>query len=131
MAAALREAARGAAARAAVESQGVEGEVIECEVIESEAIESEAVEGEVIEGGGVEGGGVEGVVRRVRSAAPAARAEHFLESIRRRDLELIVAAGLRRLVRPPAQKDRRVAEAVALQMVVLHFADPLDPDGLP
>ena len=40
----------------------------------------------------------------------AGRAEDLLELVRRRDLELIVAAVARRLVGPPAQEDRRVAE---------------------
>ena len=44
------------------------------------------------------------------SRAAAGRAEDLLELVRRRDLELIVAAVARRLVRPPAQEDRRVAE---------------------
>ena len=59
------------------------------------------------------------------------RAEDLLELVRRRDLELIVAAVARRLVGPPAQKDRRVAEAIALQVVVLHLADALDAQRLP
>ena len=39
------------------------------------------------------------------------RAEHLLELVRRRDLELVVAAVGRRLVRAPALEDRRMAEA--------------------
>ena len=59
------------------------------------------------------------------------RAEDLLELVRRRDLELIVAAVARRLVRPPALEDRRVAEAVALHVVVLDLAHALDPQRLP
>ena len=55
----------------------------------------------------------------------------FSSSIRRRDLELVVAAVARPLVGPPAQEDRGVAEAIALQVVVLHLAHPLDPQRLP
>ena len=47
------------------------------------------------------------------------------------DLELIVAAVARRLVGTPAQEDRRVAEAIALHVVVLHLAHALDPQRLP
>ena len=54
-----------------------------------------------------------------------------LELVGRRDFELIVAAVLRPLVGPPAQEDRRVAEAIALHVVVLHLADALDPQRLP
>ena len=49
----------------------------------------------------------------------------------RSDLELVVAAVARRLVRPPAEEDGGVAEAVALEVIVLHLADPLDPKRLP
>jgi hypothetical protein len=59
------------------------------------------------------------------------RPEDLGELVRRRDLELIVAAVLRRLVEPPSLKDRRVAEAIALHVIVLHFADPLDPQRFP
>ena len=64
-------------------------------------------------------------------SAGGARAEDLLELVRGRDLELIVAAVRRRLVGPPAQEGRRVAEAIALQVVVLHLADALDPQRLP
>src|SRR6185295_3054301 len=57
--------------------------------------------------------------------------ENLLQRVRRRDLELIVAAVLRRLVETPAQEVRRVAEAIALQVVVLHLADTLDAQRLP
>src|SRR5256885_11404822 len=60
-----------------------------------------------------------------------ARAELLLELVRGCDLELIVAAVLRLLVRAPAQEIGCVAEAVALHVVVLHFADALDPQRLP
>ena len=59
------------------------------------------------------------------------RAEDLLELVRGRDLELIVAAVGRRLVRAPALKDRGVAEAIALHVVVLHLAHALDPQRLP
>src|SRR5688572_24710727 len=49
----------------------------------------------------------------------------------RSDLELIVAAVLRRLVVAPAHERRGVAEAVALHVVVLHFAHPFDAQRLP
>ena len=49
----------------------------------------------------------------------------------RGDLELVVAAVLGPLVRPPAEEDRGVAEPVALKVVVLHLAHPLDPERLP
>src|SRR5439155_24193259 len=48
-----------------------------------------------------------------------------------RDLELVVAAVARLLIGPPAQKRRRVAEAVALQVVVLDLAHPLAAQRLP
>src|SRR5262249_22316792 len=49
----------------------------------------------------------------------------------RRDLELVVAAVLGSLVGAPALEDRRVAEAVALQMVVLDLAHALDAQRFP
>src|SRR6478735_6712632 len=63
---------------------------------------------------------------RQRSAA-----EDLLQLERRRHLQLVVAAVLRRLVVAPAHEGRRVPEAVALQVVVLHLADPLRPQRLP
>src|SRR3982751_5047005 len=66
-----------------------------------------------------------------RTSAASARAEHLLELVRGRDLELIVAAVPGRLVGAPAQETGRVAEAIALHVVVLHFADALDPERLP
>ncbi len=59
------------------------------------------------------------------------RAEDLRELVRRRDLELIVAAVVRLPVGPPAQEHRRVPEAIALQVVVLHLAHALDPQRLP
>src|SRR5688572_20288369 len=50
---------------------------------------------------------------------------------RRNDLELVVAAIPRRLVVPPAQERRPVTKAIALHVVVLHFAHALDPQRLP
>ena len=58
-------------------------------------------------------------------------AEDLRELVRRRDLELIVAAVRRLLVEPPALEDRGVAEPRALHVVVLHLADALDPQRLP
>src|SRR6185437_14566925 len=73
--------------------------------------------------------------RRPPSAASALllprRAENLLELVSGRDLELVVAAIRRRLVRAPAHEHRRVAEAVALQVVVLHLAHALGPQRLP
>ena len=87
--------------------------------------------------------------RRQRRARPAGRAERsaatprltrvrarsdgedLLQRVRRDDLELVVAARFRRLVGAPAQEGRRVAEAVALQVVVLHLADALGAQRLP
>src|ERR1700709_880167 len=65
------------------------------------------------------------------SAIPAGRAEHLLELVRSRDLELIVAAVARPLVEPPALKDRGVSKAIALHVVVFHFADALDTQRFP
>src|SRR5437879_2893046 len=59
------------------------------------------------------------------------RAEDLFELVRRRDFELIVPAVARPLVRPPSDKYGRVAKAPSLEVVVLHFADPLDPQGFP
>src|SRR5437660_6196579 len=71
--------------------------------------------------------------RRIGAASTAAarRAEHFLELVRRRDLELVVAAVARRLVRAPTQEDRRVAKPGSLHVVVLDLADALDAKRLP
>ena len=55
---------------------------------------------------------------RYRFAAP----NTSLELERRRDLELVVAAVVRRPVGPPPQECCRVSEAIALQVVVFHFA---------
>ncbi len=59
------------------------------------------------------------------------RPEDLLELVRSRDLELIVPAVLRPLVRPPSQKDRRVPEPIPLQVVVFHLAHALDAHRLP
>src|SRR5438874_565516 len=50
---------------------------------------------------------------------------------RRSDLELIVAAVRGSPVGTPAEEDGRVAEAIALHVIVLHLADTLDPEWLP
>src|SRR5262249_51614922 len=58
-------------------------------------------------------------------------AEYLLQLVRRRHLELIVAAVFRLPVWPPAQERAGVAEAIALHVVVLDLADALDPQRLP
>src|SRR5262245_821146 len=68
---------------------------------------------------------------RRRRPSGASGAENALELERSRDLELIVAAVLGRLVRTPALKRRGVAESIALHVVVLHFAHALDAQRLP
>src|SRR5258708_33959354 len=67
--------------------------------------------------------------RAIGSAA--GRREDRAELGRRSDLELVVAAIRGPPVGAPTQEGRRVAEAVALQVVVLDLADALDPQGLP
>ena len=59
------------------------------------------------------------------------RAEDLLELVRSRDLELVVAAIGRALVRAPPLEHRRMPESIALHVVVLHFADTLDAQRLP
>src|SRR5215471_14896127 len=66
-----------------------------------------------------------------RSSFLLPRAEHLLELVGRRDLELVVAAFVGPLVGPPAHEDRGMAKAVALQVVVLHLAHALDAQRLP
>src|SRR5437762_9208617 len=61
----------------------------------------------------------------------ADRAEDLLELVRRRDLELVVAAVAGLFVRSPPLKDRRVAEPLPLHVVVLHLAHALDPKRFP
>src|SRR5687768_7723330 len=63
----------------------------------------------------------------VRDAAP----KDALKLVRRRHLELIVAAILGSLVEAPAHELRSMAEARALHVVVLHFADALWTQRLP
>ena len=53
------------------------------------------------------------------------------ELVSRSNLELIVAAVLRRLVVTPAQERRGMTEAIALHVVVLHLAHALDAERLP
>ena len=71
----------------------------------------------------------------LRTATPmqpaARRAEDLLELVRRRDLELIVAAVARLLVGAPPRENRRVTEARPLQVVVLDLAHALDAQRLP
>src|SRR5438876_2000521 len=64
-------------------------------------------------------------------AARVGRAEHALELVGRCDLQLIVAAVLRSLVRAPALELGSVTEARALHVVVGDLADALRPQGLP
>ena len=59
---------------------------------------------------------------RTRRSSPARRAAR---------LRAGRAAVLRPLVGPPAQKNRRMAETIALHVVVLHLTDALDPERLP
>src|SRR4051812_730308 len=77
--------------------------------------------------------GVDGTPSEVRLAvgAAGAGAKHLLELVRRRDLQLIVLAVHRPLVRTPSQEYSGMPEAVALHVVVLHLADTLDPQRLP
>src|SRR5258708_31238951 len=65
------------------------------------------------------------VGRRSRSA------EDLLQFVRGDHLELIVAAIFGLFVGPPPQKRCGVPEAIALQVVVLDLADPLDAERLP
>src|SRR5262245_64510681 len=69
-------------------------------------------------------------------AQPLARAEHALELVGRRDLELIVAAIPRPLVRAPAPELRGVAKSGALNVVGGDVHDAVGPErstaqGLP
>jgi hypothetical protein len=57
--------------------------------------------------------------------------EHAFQFEWRRDLQLVVAAFCRAAVWAPAQEGGGVPEAIALQVVVLHFADPFDAERLP
>src|SRR3954469_18069776 len=57
--------------------------------------------------------------------------KNLLQLVSGRDFELVVAAIAGRLVGAPAQEDRRVAEAVALHVVVLNLAHALDAQRLP
>src|SRR5918999_1471300 len=57
--------------------------------------------------------------------------EDLIELIGGRDLELVVAAVTRLLVRAPAKESRGVAKAVTLQVVVLDLDDPLDAQRFP
>src|SRR5262249_14899130 len=70
-------------------------------------------------------------IRGSGSAKPALGGEDRRELERRSDVELVVAAVRRPLVRPPADERRGVAEAVPLQVIVLHLADALDAERLP
>src|SRR5204862_4261045 len=66
--------------------------------------------------------------RRHDTPALAAAAREKLGQLGGRALfQLVVAAVRRLLVGPPADEVRRMAGATALQMVVGHFADALDP----
>src|SRR5688500_8246546 len=65
------------------------------------------------------------------SAVHCSGTKDFGELVCGRDLELVVAAFVWPLVSTPAQECGRVSEAVALQVVVLHLAHPLDPQRFP
>src|SRR6185437_432881 len=65
------------------------------------------------------------------SGAAGSRREDLGQLVGRGHLELVVAAILRLLVRPPAEEDGGVPEPVPLQVIVLHLAHPLDPERLP
>ena len=67
----------------------------------------------------------------LRPRVAGACAKHLLELVVRGDLELIVFAVDRRLIRPPAEKHCGVAETVALHVVVLHLAYAFDSQRLP
>src|SRR5437867_132611 len=78
--------------------------------------------------------------RSIRTTRPQTRAagtslrlpsEDLGELGGRSDLELVVPAVRRPLVGTPAGEDGRMPEAGALQVVVLHLADALDPKRLP
>src|SRR5438270_351980 len=65
------------------------------------------------------------------SAIRADRAEDLRELVQSRDLELRVVAVDRRLVHAPSDENRGMAKPRPLHVVVLHFADALDPERLP
>src|SRR5207247_5276490 len=80
--------------------------------------------------------------RSIPTPRPRSRAAGTATSLRRpsedlgelggrSDLELIVAALRRPFVGTPAHEGGRMPEAGALQVVVLHLADALDPERLP
>src|SRR5687767_14656997 len=52
------------------------------------------------------------------------RREDLVELVGWGDLELVVAAIPRLLIRPPAQEGRRMAKTVALEVIVLDLAHP-------
>src|SRR5712664_1876760 len=66
-----------------------------------------------------------------RSGAFGADRKHLLQLVGRCDLELIVAAVAGLLVGAPPLECRRMSEAIALEMIVLHFGNPLDAQRLP
>src|SRR5215203_6071646 len=67
----------------------------------------------------------------VISAALVRGPEDLLQLVRFRDLELIVAAVFRLLVRAPALEDRSMPESRPLHVVVLHLAHQFDAHRLP
>src|SRR5262245_54769997 len=69
--------------------------------------------------------------RRIGKESARSGAEDLLELERSSHLELVVAAILRASIRTPALEHRSVPEALALHVVVLHFADALDAQRLP
>src|SRR5262245_29867991 len=70
-------------------------------------------------------------LRAMESLPAAGRVEDLRELVRSGDLQLIVPAVGWLFVRTPALKGGRMPEPVALEMVVLHLADALDPQRLP
>src|SRR5204862_6827707 len=65
------------------------------------------------------------------SGAPGSGREDAFKLVGLGHLELVVATVLRRLVRAPAKESGSVAKTIALQIVVLHFADTLREQRLP
>src|SRR6266851_6912947 len=72
-----------------------------------------------------------GALARSASGVSTGRAEHLRELVRSRDLELIVSAVVRALIRAPALEHRRVPESIALHVVVFDLAHALDAQRLP
>src|SRR5262249_29972857 len=71
--------------------------------------------------------------RRAAASSGGTRSggEDLHELVGLRDFELVITAVLRSFVGPPAQEERRVAEAIPLHVVIPHLADALDPQRFP